>query len=121
MNFDGGMLLYFVSIGCGCISLLATAILLCKVRKDGAIKDVKSVRTVIKIQVFAALMAAAPYVFACLITPLEIIRNIFQNFQSNHWRNGFDGIGSFILILVVISSIICLVPNFLYWYQLPYI
>ena len=86
LNIDGGilptacMLLYFVYIRCGCISLLATDILLRKVRKDGAIKDVKSVRTVIKIQVFTALMVAAPYVFTCLIIPLEMIRNIFQNF-----------------------------------------
>ena len=50
-----------------------------------------------------------------------MIQNIFQNYQSGYWRNGFDDIGSFILTLVVITSIICLIPNFLYWYQLPYI
>ena len=95
------LLYLFAYVLCGCISMLMTAILLHKVRKDGAIKDAKSARTVIKIQGITALAAAAPYVFGCLITPVMMLLDIFENYRSYYWTNGFNGIGSFVLILMI--------------------
>lgn len=114
-------LYFFAYFLCGCISMLMTAILLRKARKDGAIKDAKSARTVIKIQGITALAAAAPYVFGCLMTPVMMLLDIFENYRSYYWTNGFNGVGSFVLILMIVASAICLIPNFLYWYRIPYI
>ena len=82
------------------ISLIATALLVQRARKDGGIKEPQSARKLVKIQGITAL---APM---CLILILNIISLIHFSLES---------------IFLIPYSILLLLPNYLYCYQLPYI
>lgn len=102
-----GVLYFGIYIGGGCISLIATAYLVRMRRKDGKIREDTSSGKVIKIQGITALLPGVFYGFICLIAAWKMVTQTFET------------VGLFTSVLIL--SIICLIPNFLYWLQLPYI
>ena len=100
ISSGGAELLPLICAMLSSISLIATALLVQRARKDGGIKEPQSARKLVKIQGITAL---APM---CLILILNIISLIHFSLES---------------IFLMPYSILLLLPNYLYCYQLPYI
>ncbi len=83
--------LLFCEIPCF-ISMIATSVLVRKVRKDGGIKDSKSIKTMAKIQGITALMTIIAYAAICVIK-----------------------------VIYVRIAIVFVIPNLLYCIQLPFV
>lgn len=100
ISSGGAELLPLICAMLSSISLIATALLVQRARKDGGIKEPQSARKLVKIQGITAL---APMY---LILILNIISLIHFSLES---------------IFLIPYSILLLLPNYLYCYQLPYI
>lgn len=108
------LLVVVVCVMACCVSLIATAILVHKVRKGGPIKDVSSVRKTVRIQGISALIPCV----TCMICLIATVLNVLYLLTHTHPSDWSYDIGSYLPLLLF--STICTIPNFAYCMQLPF-